>query len=66
MSCNIFKSGWLCPEKQTKKSEVKVYIITFDEELANEVETCELVNNEKDDQMGTLVKKWNVLSNFNC
>lgn len=66
MSCNIIKSGWLCPEKQTKKSEVKVYIITFDEELANGVETCELVNNEKDDQMVRLVNKWNVLSNVNC
>ena len=42
-------------------SQSKFYIIPFDENPANKDETCELVNNEKDDQMGKLVNKRNGL-----
>ena len=33
-------------------------IILFDDKLAKKHETYELVNDEKDDQMGKLVNKW--------
>ena len=44
-------------------SQSKFYIIPFDENPANKDETCELVNNEKDYQMGKLVNKRNGLPN---
>ena len=39
------------------KSQLKPYIIPFDDKPAKEHETYELVNNGKDDQIGELVKK---------
>ena len=45
------------------KFQLKTYIILFNEKPANEDDTCQLVNNEKDDQMVKQVNKWNGLPN---
>lgn len=37
------------------RSQLKPYVISFNEKLANKDETCELFNNERDDQMGKLL-----------
>lgn len=50
-NCNIVKSGRLCSEQ-------------FDDKPANKDEIYELVNNQKDDQMGKQVSKWNSLPNL--